>query len=135
MTRGLAQRQAALAAVALLAGAVALAVSARSESTPSNLPARQGSYSALAGSSGPAAFGKRTVCGGIIRPATVGVAHPVLACGARIYVSYRDKHVLTRVIDRGPYAQGRQLELTDRLARMLGLSGVRRIEWGYAARD
>lgn len=134
MTRGLAQRQAGLAAVALLAGAVALAVSARSESTTTTLPARQGSYSALAGSAGPAAFGKRTVCGPVLRPATLGVAHPVLACGARIYVSYRGKHVLTQVIDRGPYGPGRQLDLTDRLARVLGLSGVRRIEWSYAAR-
>jgi rare lipoprotein A len=135
MTRHLAQRQVALAGVALLAGAIALAVAGRTESTPSTLPASQGSYSALAGSSGPAAFGKRTTCGGIIRPSSVGVAHPVLPCGARIYISYRGKHVLTQVIDRGPYVAGRQFELTDALARLIGLSGVKRIEWSYAASD
>ncbi len=135
MTRGLAQRQVALAGVALLAGVVALAIVDRTESTPSTLPASQGSYSALAGSSGPAAFGKLTTCGGIIRPASVGVAHPVLPCGAKIYITYRGKHILTQVIDRGPYTPGRQFELTDALARQLGLSGVKRIQWSYATTD
>jgi rare lipoprotein A len=57
----------------------------------------------------------------------------VLPCGARIYITYRGKHVLTQVIDRGPYAAGRQFELTDALARQIGLSGVKRIEWSYAS--
>jgi len=135
MTRRLALRLAALAGIALLAATIALAVVGRTESTPSTLPSSQGSYSALAGSSGPAAFGKLTSCGGIIRPASVGVAHPVLPCGAKIYITYRGKHVLTQVIDQGPYAPGRQFELTDALARLIGLSGVKRIEWSYASSD
>ncbi len=135
MTRRLAQREVGLAAVALLAAAIALAVSAKTRSDSSDLPAAYGSYSALAGSSGTAAFGKRTACSTIIRATTEGVAHPVLPCGARIYISYRGKHVLTQVIDRGPYAPGRQFELTDALARLIGLTGVQRIRWSYAATE
>jgi rare lipoprotein A len=131
--RGAAQRVIGLAGVALLAGAIAIAVAARSDTTSRKLPARQGSYVALAGSSGPAAFGKRTACGQILRPATLGVSHPVLPCGARIYITYRNTNVLTQVIDHGPNRPGRQLEVTDALARLLGLSGVRRVHWGYAA--
>ena len=94
MRRRLAQREFALAAVALLAAVIALAVVAKTRSNPSDLPAAYGSYPARAGSSGTAAFGKRTACGTIIRPKTEGVAHPVLPCGARIYITYNGKHVL-----------------------------------------
>jgi rare lipoprotein A len=133
VTRRLAQREVALAAVALLAAAIALAVTAKTRSQSSDLPAAYGSYPALAASSGLAAIGKRTACGTIIRATTEGVAHPVLPCGARIYISYRGKHVLTQVIDRGPTAPGRQLELTAALARLIGLTGVQRVRWSYAA--
>ena len=68
----------------------------------------------------------------MIHADTEGVAHPVLPCGARIYVSYHGKHVLTQVIDRGPYVPGRQFDLTDALARRLGLQGVQQIHWSYA---
>jgi rare lipoprotein A len=135
VSRPLARREFGLAAVALLAGVIALAVSAQTHSDSSALPAAYGSYPALAGSSGTAAFGKRTACGTIIRATTEGVAHPVLPCGARIYITYNGKHVLTQVIDRGPYVVGRQFELTEALARMIGLTGVKRIRWSYAAAD
>ena len=128
----LAQREVALAAVALLAAAISLAITAETRGRGSTLPEPEGSYTALAGSSGPAAFGRRTACGGVLRPDAEGVAHPVLPCGARIYVSYRGKHVLTQVLDRGPYVPGRQFDLTDALARRLGLRGVQEIHWSYA---
>ncbi len=57
----------------------------------------------------------------------------MLPCGARIYITYSGKHVLTQVIDRGPTAPDREFELTDALARLLGLTGVQRIRWSYAA--
>ena len=70
--RRLAQREFALAAVALLAAVIALAVAAKTRSNSNDLPAAYGSYPARAGSSGTAAFGKRTACGTIIRPKTAG---------------------------------------------------------------
>ena len=123
----------ALAAVALLAGVIALAVAAKTRTETSTLPAAYGSYPALAGSSGAAAIGKRTACGTVIRATTEGLAHPVLPCGARIYISFHGKHVLTQVIDRGPYSSGRQFDLTEALARLIGLTGVKRVRWSYAA--
>jgi rare lipoprotein A len=127
-----AQREIALAAVALLAAAAALAVTSLRHRGESDLPKPEGSYSALAGSSGPGAFGRRTACGLTIRAETEGVAHPTLQCGARIYIVYRGRHVLTQVIDRGPYVPGRTFDLTDALARRLGLHGVQPIHWSYA---
>jgi rare lipoprotein A (peptidoglycan hydrolase) len=133
--RRLAQREFALAAVALLAAVIALAVVAKTRSDSHDLPDAYGSYPAKAGVSGPASFGKRTACGTVIRPKTEGVAHPVLPCGARIYITYNGKHVLTQVIDRGPNRADREFELTDALGQLLGLTGVQRIRWSYAAAD
>lgn len=132
MRARLAQRELALAAVALLAAVVSLAVTAQTRSPSSSLPQPEGNYAALAGTIGSAAVGRRTACGEVIRADTEGVAHPTLPCGARIYVVYHGKHVLTQVIDRGPYVPGREFDLTEALAARLGLQGVQTIHWSYA---
>jgi rare lipoprotein A (peptidoglycan hydrolase) len=128
----LAVREVALAGFALLAAVVSLAVTAHTRSGGSHDPQPEGSYIALAGSSGPAAFGRRTACGGVVHPDTEGVAHPTLPCGARIFLFYNGTRVLTQVVDRGPFAPGRQFDLTDALARRVGLRGVHPIRWAYA---
>ncbi len=128
----LAQRELGLACVAILAGAIALAVTARTRATnPLPLPAAVGSYVALAGSSGSKAVGRHTACGGTIDATTIGVAQPTLPCGTRIYLTYRGKRVLTQVIDRDPQQSDRQFDLTEALAERLGLTGVQEIEWSY----
>ena len=132
MRPALAQREIALAGVALLAAVVSLAVTEQTREGTRSTPQPEGSYAALAGSSGPEAVGRRTACGGIIRAETEGVAHPTLPCGARIFIFFNGVRVLTQVIDRGPYVPGRQFDLTDALARRVGLSGVQRIHWSYA---
>jgi rare lipoprotein A (peptidoglycan hydrolase) len=128
----LAVREVALGGLALLAAVVAVAVTQHTRSTKSSEPQPEGSYVALAGSSGPAAFGRRTACGGVLRPDTEGVSHPTLPCGARIFLWYHGTRVLTQVVDRGPFAPGRQFDLTDALARRVGLRGVHPIRWAYA---
>jgi hypothetical protein len=128
----LAQREAALALVALLAAVVSLAITISTRARSRDLPMPVGSYFALAGSSGATAFGKHTACGEAIGPTTEGVAHPVLPCGVRVYLTYRGKTVLTQVIDHGPYVPGRQFDLTEALAKRLGLVGVQTIGWSYA---
>lgn len=132
MRRRLAVQEVALAGLALLAATIALAVVAQTRSPVDALAEPVGSYVALAGSSGPAAFGRRTACGGMLGPATEGVAHPTLPCGARLFITYHGQTVLTQVVDRGPYEPGRQFDLTDALARRLGLHGVQQIHWSYA---
>jgi Lytic transglycolase len=128
----LVMRELALAGLALLAGVVALAVVEQTRGGGEPAAQREGSYHAVAGSSGPAAFGRRTACGSILRPATMGVAHPTLPCGARVFITYNGKTVLTQVLDRGPHVPGRQFDLTDALARYLGLRGAKQISWSYA---
>jgi rare lipoprotein A len=132
MRPALAQREIALAGLALLAAVISLAVTRQSRDGTGTSPQPEGSYTALAGSSGPAAFGRRTACGGVIHPDTQGVSHPTLPCGARIFLSFHGMRVLTQVVDRGPYVPGRQFDLTDALARRVGLRGVQRIHWSYA---
>ncbi len=128
----LVQRLIALAAVALLTGVVALAATSGSRRHDEGLPEPSGSYTARAGSSGSGSIGKRTACGGTLRADTEGVAHPILPCGARLYVTFDGQTVLTQVVDRGPYVPGREFDLTDALARRLGLRGVGEIHWSYA---
>jgi rare lipoprotein A (peptidoglycan hydrolase) len=128
----LAMRELALAALALLAAVVAVAVTEQTRHRTHASAQPEGSYHALAGSSGPAAFGRRTACGGVLHPDTIGVAHPTLPCGARVFITYKGTTVLTQVLDRGPYVPGRQFDLTDALARRLGLQGQKQITWAYA---
>lgn len=134
MNAQLAQREIALAGVALLAAVVSLALVSGRPSHESGLPRPVGGwYTALAGVRAPGGFGATTACGRVLEPGTEGVSHPVLPCGAKIYLSYRGKVVLTQVIDRGPDVPGREFDLTRNLAAQLGLSGVQRIRWAYAA--
>jgi hypothetical protein len=129
-----AQRQLLLAAVALLAVAVSLAVTEWRQAGvhAAALPPSQGSYSALVGSSSARELGRTTACGVVIGSRTMGIASPVLPCGIRLYLTFGDRHALAAVIGRGPAGPGREFDLTEPLARRLGLTGVRRVRWSYA---
>jgi rare lipoprotein A (peptidoglycan hydrolase) len=128
-----AKRTLALAGVALLAALVSLALAAPDRNDDKALPKPVGTwYPALAAPYSPAAARKRTACGQRIEARTLGVAHPVLPCGARIYISYGGHKVLTQVIDRGPSAPGREFNVTKALADEIGLHGTKRIRWSYA---
>jgi hypothetical protein len=138
MRAALVQRQVALACVALLAAIVALALTSHGnsqsdKSLPQPVPASGGAwYTALAGAGQPR-YGKRTRCGYVLQPGTVGITDSVLPCGVLVYVAYRDSpRILTRVIDRRPVTAGRKFDLTPRLAEELGVDGVQRIRWLFA---
>jgi len=136
-----AQRLLVLAAGALLAGRAALAVVEWQSDDASATPQPTGAvapgggwYSALAASRGPAGDAERTTCGFILTAKSLGVTHPVLPCGARLLVRFGGQTVLTEVIDNKLKSAGRQFELTERLAVMLGLDGTQEIDWRFAAR-
>lgn len=138
MTAASAQRQVALAGIALLAAVGALALTSRgsSQSTttvPQPVPLAGGSwYSALAGPQLPR-YGERTRCGYVLQPSTVGITDSVLPCGILVYVAYKNSpKILTRVIDRRPVRSGRKFDLTPKLAEELGVDGVQRIRWVFA---
>jgi len=46
---------------------------------------------------------------------------------------YGDTRVLTEVIDNALVEPGRQLEVTEALASILGLDGTVELEWRFAA--
>jgi rare lipoprotein A (peptidoglycan hydrolase) len=126
-------RAAALAGVALLGIAIVLAVSHRSDGKE-DLPTPAGQwYQALAASYTPSTKPKKSACGVMIGPNTKGVAHPVLPCGAKIYIEFDGREVLTQVIDRGHTAPGRVFDVTQALARMLRLQGTQTIRWRFAS--
>jgi 3D (Asp-Asp-Asp) domain-containing protein len=125
-------RAAALAAVALVAIAAAIALSLRSH-PKSSLPTPAGTwYTALAAPYAPSKGRTKSACGVTIQAKTVGVAHPVLPCGVKLYVEYKGKQVLTQVIDRGHTVPGREFDLTGALARLLRVQGTQTIQWRFA---
>lgn len=71
---------------------------------------------------GPGFYGKRTACGLAYTQEIVGVAHRSLPCGTK--VTFRNpangKVVTAPVIDRGPYVNGRQWDLSAGLCKALG---------------
>ena len=118
--------------MALVALVVALAVSHRHKNG-STLPQGAGQwYTALAApytSSKP----KKGACGVVIGKDTAGVAHPVLPCGVKIYLEFNGREVLTQVIDRGHTAPGRVFDVTEAVAKLLGLQGTQTIRWRFAS--
>jgi hypothetical protein len=140
VTPALLQRAAVLGAVALLAGVGALALTARgdagsTDAGPRPVPTPDGGwYTALAASRGPAGDAERTTCRLLLGRRSLGVTHPTLPCGAKIFVLYGDAELLTEVIDTKLKEPGHQFELTEALARRLELEGTQEIQWRFASR-
>jgi rare lipoprotein A (peptidoglycan hydrolase) len=125
-------RAAALAGVALVALAVALAISHHHAKKAALPPPAGNWYTVLAAPYTPSAAPKKSACGVEIGADTVGVAHPVLPCGVKLYVKFGNKQVLTQVIDRGHVVPGRDFDVTQALAKLLGLQGTQTIQWRFA---
>lgn len=141
MSLAVVQRSVALAAVALLAALGALALRSaigedeREAGGAQAVPVAQtGWYNALAGSRGAPRDAERTTCRRILTNRSLGVTHPVLPCGAKVFISYGGTEVLTEVIDSRLKRSGRQFELTEALAQRLGLDGTQQIRWRFATR-
>jgi rare lipoprotein A (peptidoglycan hydrolase) len=126
-------RGALLAAVTLLAAAVVLlVVDHRGKAAPA-APTGIGQWSkALAAPYSRPRGALRGACGVVVGPRTIGIAHPVLPCGVKLFVQYKGTTVLTQVIDRGPSVAGRRFDLTRALAAALGVRGTRLVEWRFA---
>ncbi len=76
---------------------------------------------------GPGFFGNQTACGIELTETTLGVAHRELPCGTQVQIAFADRVVVVPVIDRGPFANGADWDLTQETARQLGISGTVRI--------
>ena len=129
-----AQRGIALAAVVLLAVVVVFAIVSRDgSSSESNLPERVGDwYQARAAPMDSELEGTTTACGVRVGPKTLGVTDPVLPCGSKIYVGFRDQDVLTQVIGTGLAPRGVRFALTPFLGQTLGIERTATVRWSYA---
>jgi hypothetical protein len=139
VTAAIAQRVVLLGVVALLAGLGALVIAERidirqsSSNLPEPVPAPDGGwYEALAAPESSAAYERTTACGITLEREMLGVSHPVLVCGAKLYIGSGDTEVLTQVVGRGPGNAAVQFGLTEALARELGVNGREMIRWRFA---
>jgi hypothetical protein len=132
----LAQRLITIAAVVLLAIVAGLAIaSGRGGSGDGGgLPARVGSwYYARAAPMSRDLEGTTTACGVRLSAKSLGIADPVLPCGAKVYIGYGDQDVLTQVIAVGPAPGGARFGMTPALAQTLGIERTVTVRWGYPA--
>ncbi|UGS36345.1 septal ring lytic transglycosylase RlpA family protein [Capillimicrobium parvum] len=83
---------------------------------------------AFASAYGPGLFGNPLACGGTFTPATIGVAHKTLPCGAALTLRYHGRSVRAHVVDRGPFVAGREFDLTWATKARLGHPGMGWIE-------
>jgi hypothetical protein len=136
LSPALAQRLIILAAVGLLAIVVGLAVASGrlGSGDDSGLPARVGSwYHARAAPMSSDLEGTTTACGVRLSAKSLGIADPVLPCGAKVYIGYDDQSVLTQVIAVGPAPGGARFGMTPALAQTLGIDRTVTVRWGYPA--
>lgn len=77
---------------------------------------------------GPGFYGKRTACGQRLRRGTIGLANRTLRCGESVAIYYQGKTLIVPVIDRGPYANGADWDLTVATGKALGIDGTAQID-------
>jgi rare lipoprotein A len=125
------------AALALMAGAAAGARAATGGASSYTPPEEGGvSFSPFryGGASwyGPGLWGNKTACGATLRPNTLGVAHKTLPCGTTVKFVHHGHILVTQVIDRGPYIEGRAWDLTQAASEALDFEGVGRVRYAIA---
>lgn len=76
--------------------------------------------------------GKKTACGEKFDPQRLTAAHPYLKCGTWLRVTSvrTGRSSMARVTDRGPYEEGREIDLSQRVAKSIGITkfGVERVK-------
>jgi hypothetical protein len=131
---GLVQRQAGLAAAALLAtlGVLVLGQRGDGSTTLSSSGPVVSWQTALVGILSPRAYANKTSCGSTLDSGTVGIAHPVLPCGVDLVVASGDRQIRTEVVQHGPVGGGRDFDLTQALAEQLGVHHGQTLRWRFA---
>jgi hypothetical protein len=73
---------------------------------------------------GPGMWGNHTACGGFLRKRTLGVANRKLPCGTLVAIYHRGRTIVVPVIDRGPYANHANWDLTMATGLALGMTST-----------
>lgn len=134
MSSALLQRQATLAAVALLGALAALALGRAGNEGPvaPSAVARRVTWERARVSVLPLpALGRASACGVELTDRTVGVAHPVLPCGVVLVLEHAGRRVRAVVVEQGGVGAGRAFELTPALAGQLDVRGTETIRWRF----
>jgi rare lipoprotein A len=88
---------------------------------------------------GPAFYGHRTANGEIYNAGDLTAAHRTLPMPVNVRVTNLDngKSLVVRVNDRGPYAKGRIIDVSEQAAKLLGFfkNGTARVRVTYIARS
>lgn len=77
---------------------------------------------------GPGFYGRKTACGQRLGRQTIGLANRTLPCGESVAVYYQGRTLVVPVIDRGPYANGADWDLTVATGKALGIDGTAQID-------
>ncbi len=73
---------------------------------------------------GPGFWNKRTACGETLTRHTLGTANRTLPCGTLVSIYYGGQTITVPVIDRGPYANGADWDLTEATAHALHMNAT-----------
>ena len=79
---------------------------------------------------GPGLYGRATYCGQTLTQELLGVAHRWMACGTQVSIVFERREITVPVIDRGPFSEPFDWDLTQGTADALGFTGSGEI--GYA---
>jgi rare lipoprotein A len=82
---------------------------------------------AIATTYGEGSWGSQTACGETLTRHTIGVANRTLPCGTKVAIYWNGKTMTVPVIDRGPYANHADWDLTLATASQLGIPGTETI--------
>jgi len=82
---------------------------------------------------GPGLYGNGMACGGTLTPETRGVAHRTLPCGTMVEFEWQGNHVVVPVVDRGPYGNAAEWDLTEATCRDLSVNTTNRCSTGDIA--
>lgn len=77
---------------------------------------------ALATYFGPGLYGNKTFCGQVLTPELHGVAHRKLPCGTQVAILYDRREIIVPVVDRGPFHEPYDWDLTQATADALGFT-------------
>jgi rare lipoprotein A len=73
---------------------------------------------------GPGFEGALTASGEPFDPNGHTAAHKTLPFGTKLLVTYEGRQVIVEVTDRGPFVEGRDLDLSQAAAEHIGLTGA-----------
>jgi rare lipoprotein A (peptidoglycan hydrolase) len=120
----LAPSTSALAATSSATGGASAGTSTPSSSQPTKTKVRP---TGIATWFGPGFYGQQTACGQMLTPTVVGVANRTLPCGTLVRVTYRGHTLTVPVLDRGPYSNHADWDLTAGAAQALDITETVRI--------